>query len=133
MTFMMFFTAPFKQLAGVNEQFSKLESPTNASTILFFKIIYVLGVLASVGVGVWKLSGMGLLPNTRSDWVAWEVPSKVRYNTITETRTLLIIRSWRDPSNKLNYHHLPPLVPGHRGLHNNIYLNGYPSLLLEQL
>lgn len=77
MTFMMFFMTPLKQLAAVNDQFANLESPSTASTIFFFKIIYVLSVLASMGVGVYKLSSMGILPNTRSDWVAFELASEV--------------------------------------------------------
>lgn len=77
MTFMMFFVSPFKQLLAVNDQFTKLESETNKSTIFFFKIIYIASVLVSVAIGVYKLGSMGLLPNTRSDWVAFETPSRV--------------------------------------------------------
>lgn len=77
MTFMMFFVSPFKQLVAVNDQFSKLETQNNASTIFFFKIIYMACVLATMAIGVYKLGTMGLLPNTRSDWVAFEVPARV--------------------------------------------------------
>ncbi|KAF5098658.1 hypothetical protein DV451_003290 [Geotrichum candidum] len=76
MTFMMFFVSPFKQLVAVNDQFSKLETQNNASTIFFFKIIYMACVLATMAIGVYKLGTMGLLPNTRSDWVAFEVPAR---------------------------------------------------------
>lgn len=33
--------------------------------------------MGTMGIGVYKLSSMGLLPNTRSDWVAWESDSQV--------------------------------------------------------
>lgn len=85
MTFMMFFTTPFKQLVNVNEQFVKLESESNGSSILFFKIIYIICVLGTMGIGVYKLSSMGLLPNTRSDWLAWEISSEVSANIILKT------------------------------------------------
>jgi ER membrane protein complex subunit 4 len=36
------------------------------------KIVYVLMQCSLLGLGIYKINGMGLLPTTRSDWLAWE-------------------------------------------------------------
>ena len=36
------------------------------------KATYVLMNLVALGLGIWKVNGMGLFPTTRSDWLAWE-------------------------------------------------------------
>lgn len=77
MTWMMFFNGPIKQLITVNDQFSKLETERNLSNIFVFKVIYCFFVILTMCVGVYKLSSMGILPNTASDWVAWETSNKV--------------------------------------------------------
>ncbi|KAG5358948.1 ER membrane protein complex subunit 4 [Yarrowia sp. C11] len=75
MTAMMFFMTPLKSLVTCHKQFASLISPTNKSQILLCEVVYVLILIATMGAGVWKLGQMGLLPNTRSDWLAWETPS----------------------------------------------------------
>lgn len=77
MTWMMFFNGPLKQLMTVNEQFSKLETESNTSSIFMLKLLYSFFIVLTMCVGVYKLSTMGILPNTTSDWVAWELPSTV--------------------------------------------------------
>lgn len=77
MTWMMFFNGPLKQLMGTNDMFAKLETESNKSTVFIYKALYCLCLLATMGVGVYKLSSLGILPNTASDWVAWEQPSTV--------------------------------------------------------
>ncbi|KAA8917236.1 hypothetical protein TRICI_000629 [Trichomonascus ciferrii] len=77
MTSMMFFMTPFKQILKTNEAFSNLESKNNSSDIQVTKLVYIVCHLLAVGVGIWKLGMMGLLPNTRSDWLAWETQSSI--------------------------------------------------------
>lgn len=77
MTWMMFFNGPITQMASVNDLFSKLETESNKPTVFMYKVLYILCLLATMGVGVYKLSSLGILPNTVSDWVAWESPSIV--------------------------------------------------------
>jgi hypothetical protein len=77
MTSMMFFITPFKQILKTNEAFSNLESKNNSSDIQVTKLVYIVCHLLAVGVGIWKLGMMGLLPNTRSDWLAWESQSTI--------------------------------------------------------
>lgn len=36
------------------------------------KACYVLMNCLALALGIWKVNGMGLLPTTRSDWLAWE-------------------------------------------------------------
>ena len=68
----MFFVTPLKQLFTANQQFAKLTGKTNGIDIILTKIVFVLCHLVTIGAGIWKLGQMGLLPNTRSDWLAWE-------------------------------------------------------------
>lgn len=75
MTAMMFFATPLKSIVTAHKQFAPLISPTNKSQIILCELVYIIILLATIGAGVWKLGQMGLLPNTRSDWLAWEVPS----------------------------------------------------------
>jgi len=40
--------------------------------LVLVRALYVLMQLVGLGLGVWKVNQMGLLPTTRSDWLAWE-------------------------------------------------------------
>lgn len=77
MTCMVFFINPIKQALGVNQQFDGLKSKSNNSDIQMTKLVFILCQLLCMGAGVWKLGQMGLLPNTRSDWLSFEDPSVV--------------------------------------------------------
>lgn len=78
MTWMMFFNGPITQIISVSDQFAKFETESNKTNIFVFKAIFCFFQTITMCVGIYKLSSMGILPNTASDWVAWEVPSKVR-------------------------------------------------------
>ncbi|PKS05885.1 hypothetical protein jhhlp_007716 [Lomentospora prolificans] len=68
----MAFKNPIMGLASTNQAFARFESDTNRSQIVPIKLVYVAMQILSLGVGVWKINSMGLLPTTRSDWLAWE-------------------------------------------------------------
>ncbi|GAP87355.1 putative ER membrane duf1077 domain-containing protein [Rosellinia necatrix] len=68
----MAFKNPIMGLVGTNQAFERFESDTNKSKILQVKLAYIAMQLVALGVGIWKVNGMGLLPTTRSDWLAWE-------------------------------------------------------------
>lgn len=72
MTSMMFFLNPVKQIWGASKQFEPLVTKTNANDIFLTKLAFIACQLLAVVAGVWKLGQMGLLPNTQSDWLAWE-------------------------------------------------------------
>ncbi|KAK5624727.1 hypothetical protein RRF57_000443 [Xylaria bambusicola] len=69
----MAFKNPIMGLVGTNQAFERFESDTNKAKILQVKLAYVLMQLVALAVGIWKVNGMGLLPTTRSDWLAWEI------------------------------------------------------------
>lgn len=84
----MLFKGPIQGLLGTNAVFAKFESEGTRAKLVGVKIVYVLMQLLLLGLGIWKVNGMGLLPyvfcvpsygvfaddsrTTRSDWLAWE-------------------------------------------------------------
>ncbi|EEA20945.1 hypothetical protein EYB25_008422 [Talaromyces marneffei] len=68
----MLFKGPIQGLIATNAQFVKFETESNRTKIWGCKAVYVLMQLVLLGMGVWKVNAMGLLPTTRSDWLAWE-------------------------------------------------------------
>ncbi|KAI3329252.1 hypothetical protein HD806DRAFT_482316 [Xylariaceae sp. AK1471] len=68
----MAFKNPIMGLVGTNQAFERFESDTNRTKILSVKLAYVVMQLVALAVGIWKVNTMGLLPTTRSDWLAWE-------------------------------------------------------------
>ncbi|KAB5540548.1 hypothetical protein GE09DRAFT_970128 [Coniochaeta sp. 2T2.1] len=71
MVFMAFKT-PIMGLLATNQAFERFESEGNRGKILQAKLAYVAMQLVALALGVWKVNAMGLLPTTRSDWLAWE-------------------------------------------------------------
>jgi len=71
MVFMLFKT-PITAIIGLNTAFGRFESGGNRDKILLAKIAYVLTNCGLLALGIWKVNAMGLLPTTRSDWLAWE-------------------------------------------------------------
>jgi len=68
----MAFKNPIMGLMATNQAFEKLESEGIKSKITMVKAVYVAMQLLALALGIWKVNGMGLLPTTRSDWLAWE-------------------------------------------------------------
>jgi ER membrane protein complex subunit 4 len=52
--------------------FSKFEGAGTAGQLLGIKAAYVVMQILLLGLGIYKVNAMGLLPTTRSDWLAWE-------------------------------------------------------------
>ncbi|KAJ4388502.1 hypothetical protein N0V85_007493 [Neurospora sp. IMI 360204] len=69
----MAFKNPIMGLLSTNQAFERFETDSNRGSILQVKAAYVLMQVLALAVGVWKINSMGLLPTTRSDWLAWEV------------------------------------------------------------
>ncbi len=55
-----------------NTVFSRFESEGTKAKMWQVKIIYILMQCSLLALGIYKINGMGLLPTTRSDWLAWE-------------------------------------------------------------
>ncbi|KAK3996195.1 hypothetical protein QBC44DRAFT_159181 [Cladorrhinum sp. PSN332] len=68
----MAFKNPVMGILATNQAFEKFESDTNKGKVLQVKMVYVVCQLVALALGVWKVNAMGLLPTTRSDWLAWE-------------------------------------------------------------
>lgn len=66
------FKNPIQAISQTNMAFSKLESEGTRSQMLGVKAVYVLMQCLLLGLGIYKVNSMGLLPTTRSDWLAWE-------------------------------------------------------------
>ena len=66
------FKNPIQGIMQTNTVFSKFESAGTGSQILGIKAVYILMQLLLLCLGIYKVNGMGLLPTTRSDWLAWE-------------------------------------------------------------
>ncbi|KAK4232424.1 hypothetical protein QBC38DRAFT_464105 [Podospora fimiseda] len=68
----MAFKNPIMGILATNQAFEKFVSETNKGKVLQVKMVYVACQLVALALGIWKINGMGLLPTTRSDWLAWE-------------------------------------------------------------
>ncbi|KAF1813545.1 hypothetical protein P152DRAFT_323558 [Eremomyces bilateralis CBS 781.70] len=71
MVFMLFKT-PIQSIMNVQGAFQRFETEGTKSRLLLVKIVYVLMNILLMGLGIYKVNAMGLLPTTRSDWLAWE-------------------------------------------------------------
>ncbi|KAI2471284.1 hypothetical protein F4781DRAFT_130768 [Annulohypoxylon bovei var. microspora] len=68
----MAFKNPILGIITTNQAFERFESETNKTKIIQAKLAYVAMQMVALAVGIWKVNAMGLLPTTRSDWLAWE-------------------------------------------------------------
>ncbi|KAJ5473926.1 hypothetical protein N7475_003492 [Penicillium sp. IBT 31633x] len=72
MMVLMLFKGPIQGMINTNAAFAKYETPSTHARLLGVKAVYILMQLVLLGLGIWKVNAMGLLPTTRSDWLAWE-------------------------------------------------------------
>ncbi|KAK4891218.1 hypothetical protein LTR27_010155 [Elasticomyces elasticus] len=68
----MLFKGPIQAVLNIQNTFQRLETDTNRQQMLAVKAAFVGCNLLALALGIWKVNGMGLLPTTRSDWLAWE-------------------------------------------------------------
>ncbi|KAL5113529.1 hypothetical protein ACEQ8H_008594 [Pleosporales sp. CAS-2024a] len=66
------FKTPVMAVVALPRTFAPFETPGTAGRLIGVKIVYVLCNMLMLGLGIWKVNAMGLLPTTRSDWLAWE-------------------------------------------------------------
>lgn len=72
MMVVMAFKTPIMGLLAINQAFGKFESDGIKSQLVMVKGVYILMQILALCLGIWKVDRMGLLPTTRSDWLAWE-------------------------------------------------------------
>lgn len=58
----MLFKNPIQGILQTNQVFTKYESPRTKDKMWLVKSVYVLMNLVALGLGIWKVNGMGLLP-----------------------------------------------------------------------
>ncbi|KAK4693556.1 ER membrane protein complex subunit 4, partial [Lecanoromycetidae sp. Uapishka_2] len=68
----MLFKNPLTGIMSTNEAFRRYETEGTRKWLWSVKAVYVLMNCLALALGIWKVNGMGLLPTTRSDWLAWE-------------------------------------------------------------
>lgn len=79
MTALMMLVGPIKALFGIATAFKPvLGNKDVEGQVQAAMVVFVLGQGALMFIGIRKLNQMGLLPNTASDWLAWE--KLVNYN-----------------------------------------------------
>ncbi|KAF2138050.1 uncharacterized protein K452DRAFT_328975 [Aplosporella prunicola CBS 121167] len=71
MVFMLFKT-PVTALLNIQRTFANFDTPGTSSRLLGVKLVFVATNCLALALGIWKVNKMGLLPTTRSDWLAWE-------------------------------------------------------------
>mmetsp|Transcript_21804 Transcript_21804/g.32335 ORF Transcript_21804/g.32335 Transcript_21804/m.32335 type:complete len:199 (-) Transcript_21804:298-894(-) len=66
---------PIKSILGVNSLFSKFEDPSGKVELQMPKLVFILLNCVMLGVGLYKMSKMRLLPTTSADWsgrIVWK-------------------------------------------------------------
>ena len=58
----MLFKGPIQAILSINNVFARFETPGIRQQLLGVKAVYVAMNLLAMGLGVWKVNGMGLLP-----------------------------------------------------------------------
>jgi hypothetical protein len=58
----MAFKNPLMGLMNTNQAFERFQSDSLSSQLLQVKFVYVVCQLVALGVGIWKINAMGLLP-----------------------------------------------------------------------
>lgn len=62
MMVLMAFKTPVMGLVATNQAFEKFESEGTKAKLLLVKAVYVAMQVLALGLGIWKVNGMGLLP-----------------------------------------------------------------------
>lgn len=62
MMVVMAFKNPLVGIVNTNQAFERFESPSVSGRLLQVKLVYVVCQLVALGVGIWKINQMGLLP-----------------------------------------------------------------------
>ncbi|CEP62969.1 chaperone EMC4 LALA0_S06e08042g [Lachancea lanzarotensis] len=76
MTAVMFVSNPIKSVVNIRREFRSVSgNPEVQAQIRLAMVMYVLFQVVLMAIGVHKLNSMGLIPNTKSDWLFLEQPT----------------------------------------------------------
>ncbi|SCU88090.1 LANO_0D01068g1_1 [Lachancea nothofagi CBS 11611] len=75
-TAVMFVSNPIKSIASIRQTFKPVQGNKGAeSQVMLAMAIYIVFQIILMGIGIHKLNSMGLIPNTKSDWLFLEKPT----------------------------------------------------------
>lgn len=95
----MLFKGPIQGLLNTNNAFVKFETDGTRSKLRAVKLVYILMQFVLLGVGVWKVNAMGLLP-----YVPSQFPKTVFALSISLPVLIYIPRSLRHQTNLILQH-----------------------------
>ncbi|CCH61093.1 hypothetical protein TBLA_0E00320 [Henningerozyma blattae CBS 6284] len=76
MTALMLLSGPIKAIFGIRNAFKPVLGVDNIQSQVIAPIgLYILFQIVLMFIGIHKLNSMGLIPNTKSDWLLWEAPA----------------------------------------------------------
>lgn len=76
MTALMFVSNPVKSIANMRQTFKPVMGNAEAQPqVVVAMVMFVFFQIILMGIGIHKLNSMGLIPNTRSDWLLLEQPA----------------------------------------------------------
>lgn len=77
---LMLFKGPIQGIINTNAAFAKYETPSTHSRLLGVKVVYMLMQLLLLGLGIWKVNAMGLLPYVWLISLKWFVANTLDQN-----------------------------------------------------
>lgn len=69
---LMLFKNTINAILSTNSMFKPLETKNNSNDITLAKIVYFALNMVIIGIGLYKLDTMGLVPRKTGDWLSWE-------------------------------------------------------------
>lgn len=76
---------PVKALMSVNPAFKPLQDE-HTGNLLLQKVVFALGNMIAIALALYKLHGMGLLPNHASDWLDFQQPpARLQYSLVSDS------------------------------------------------
>uniref|UniRef100_A0A0N5AA14 ER membrane protein complex subunit 4 n=1 Tax=Syphacia muris TaxID=451379 RepID=A0A0N5AA14_9BILA len=76
---------PIQALMSVNAAFKPLQAEQTGN-LLLQKAVFVLGNMIGIVLALYKLHGMGILPNHASDWLDFQQPpTRLQYSLVSDS------------------------------------------------
>lgn len=85
----MLFKGPIQGLLNTNNAFVKFETDGTRSKLRAVKLVYVLMQFVLLGVGIWKVNAMGLLPYVPARFLEIISATPISHNTRRESNLRL--------------------------------------------
>ena len=75
---------PIRGILGTNAAFAPFQGKPGETRVdlTMVKLVFIALQLVNLGLGIWKLQSMGLLPTTESDWLQFIPPKHVLHTAV---------------------------------------------------